>query len=132
MTRTASARTTTRRTLGPIAVGLVVVIAAIIATLAYQSASSAPPFSDVLRGDHGGTPTEADGALPDGVTVFDDQFPGVANLDPDLLKALREAATDTTDSCCRRRRSVSATSASVRVIVGPSWPGRSGWSRSTR
>ncbi len=40
MTRAASARTTTRRTLGPIAVGLVVVTAAIIGTLVYQSASS--------------------------------------------------------------------------------------------
>jgi D-alanyl-D-alanine carboxypeptidase (penicillin-binding protein 5/6) len=40
MTRTASARTTTRRTLRPIAVGLVVVTAAIIGTLVYQSASS--------------------------------------------------------------------------------------------
>jgi zinc D-Ala-D-Ala carboxypeptidase len=28
------------------------------------------------------------------VTVFDDAYPGVANLDPDLLQALREAATD--------------------------------------
>ena len=100
MTRTAPARTTTRRTRRPTAVGLVVVTAAIIEPLVYQSASSsAPSFSEVLRGDHGhgGTPTEADGALPDGVTVFDDEFPGVANLDPDLLKALREAATDAAD-----------------------------------
>jgi D-alanyl-D-alanine carboxypeptidase len=37
---------------------------------------------------------EADGAVPDGVTVFDDEFPAVANLDPDLLGALRRAATD--------------------------------------
>src|SRR4029077_13993673 len=47
MTRTASARTTTRRTLRPIAVGLVVVTAAIIGTLRYQaapsSATSPPP-----------------------------------------------------------------------------------------
>lgn len=42
------------------------------------------------RNDHGG-------ALPDRVTIFDDQYPGVANLDPDLLKALREAATDAAD-----------------------------------
>ena len=42
------------------------------------------------------------------------------------------AAMGTTDSCCRRRRSVSATSASVSVIVGPSSPTRSGWLRSTR
>jgi LAS superfamily LD-carboxypeptidase LdcB len=31
------------------------------------------------------------------VTVFDDGYPGVANLDPDLLQALREAATDAAD-----------------------------------
>jgi LAS superfamily LD-carboxypeptidase LdcB len=28
------------------------------------------------------------------VTVFDHRYPGVANLDPDLLRALRAAATD--------------------------------------
>jgi len=94
MSQTAAARTRTRRTLRTYAVGLVVVTAAIIGTLVYRSASSsAPSFSEVLRGDHGGTTTEADGALPDGVTAFDDQYPGVANLDPDLLQALREAAT---------------------------------------
>lgn len=32
--------------------------------------------------------------LPEGVTVFDSRYPGVANLNPDLLRALREAATD--------------------------------------
>ena len=37
---------------------------------------------------------EADGAIPDGTTVFDDDIPGVANLDPALLGALRQAATD--------------------------------------
>jgi hypothetical protein len=37
---------------------------------------------------------EADGAVPDGVTVFDDDVPAVANLDPDLLADLRRAATD--------------------------------------
>jgi D-alanyl-D-alanine carboxypeptidase len=105
MSQTAAARIATRRTLWPTAVGLVVVTVAIIGTLVYQSASSAAPsFSEVLRGDHGGTTTEADdavteddGALPDGVTVFDDEYPGVANLDPDLLQALREAATDAAD-----------------------------------
>src|SRR5262249_9738892 len=39
MTRTASAPTTTRRTVRPIAAGLVVVAAAIITTLVYPSAS---------------------------------------------------------------------------------------------
>ncbi|HVW42154.1 MAG TPA: M15 family metallopeptidase [Amycolatopsis sp.] len=38
--------------------------------------------------------SEAHGAVPDGVTVFDDEIPAVANLDPDLLAALRKAATD--------------------------------------
>jgi LAS superfamily LD-carboxypeptidase LdcB len=37
---------------------------------------------------------EADGVVPDGVTVFNDNFPAVANLDPDLLAALRQAATE--------------------------------------
>lgn len=31
--------------------------------------------------------------VPDGVTVFDDEIPAVADLDPGLLKALRRAAT---------------------------------------
>jgi len=35
---------------------------------------------------------EADGAVPAGTTVFDDDVPGVAKLDPALLGALREAA----------------------------------------
>jgi len=37
---------------------------------------------------------EADGAVRAGTTVFDDEVPGVANLDPALLGALRRAATD--------------------------------------
>jgi zinc D-Ala-D-Ala carboxypeptidase len=105
MNHTAPARAEARRAPRLVLVGLAVVIAAIIGTLGYQSASSsAPSFSEVRSGDHGGTTTEDggavtedDGALPDGVTVFDDEYPGVANLDPDLLQALREAATDAAD-----------------------------------
>jgi zinc D-Ala-D-Ala carboxypeptidase len=37
---------------------------------------------------------QADGAIPDGTTVFDDEVPGVAKLDSDLLAAVRRAATD--------------------------------------
>ena len=37
---------------------------------------------------------EADGVVPDGTTVFADDIPGVANLDPAMLDALRRAATD--------------------------------------
>jgi hypothetical protein len=47
-----------------------------------------------LPGDHRGSLGEGDGAVPDGTTVFDDGVPGVAKLDPDLLAALRRAATD--------------------------------------
>jgi zinc D-Ala-D-Ala carboxypeptidase len=46
------------------------------------------------RREHGDALGEAGGALPDGTTVFDDGIPGVANLDPALLAALRRAATD--------------------------------------
>ena len=75
--------------------------AAVIGILADQSASSsASSLSDVRRGDRGAAPVERDGvvtgedgALPDRVSVFDDEHPGVANLDPDLLQALRDAAT---------------------------------------
>ena len=50
-----------------------------------------------LRGEHPGALGESDGAVPDGATVFDDEIPGVANLDPALLGALRRAATDAAD-----------------------------------
>jgi D-alanyl-D-alanine carboxypeptidase len=105
MRLTAAARPATPRILWPNAVGLFVVTAAIIGTLANQSASSsAPSFSEVRRAHHSAAPaendgavTQADGALPGGVTVFDDEYPGIANLDPDLLRALREAAIDAAD-----------------------------------
>jgi zinc D-Ala-D-Ala carboxypeptidase len=104
MRQTAASRTTARRTVGPLPVALVIVTAAIIGTLVYRSASSsAPSFGEGLPVDHRGTTTEDgavtkdDGALPDGVTVFDDGYPGVANLDVDLLRSLREAATDAAD-----------------------------------
>ena len=51
------------------------------------------PLAATSRGALG----EADGAVPDGTTVFDDEIPGVANLDPALLGALRQAATDAAD-----------------------------------
>lgn len=94
MSHHAPRSTRTRRSLRPIAAGLLVITTAIIGTLGYQSvSSSASSFGDVLRGDQGGT-TAGDGSLPDGVTVFDDGRAGVANLDPGLLRALRHAARD--------------------------------------
>jgi hypothetical protein len=52
---------------------------------------------DVPRSERRGPLGEADGAVPDGTTVFDDEIPGVANLDPALLGPLRQAATDAAD-----------------------------------
>jgi zinc D-Ala-D-Ala carboxypeptidase len=102
---------------------VLVVIAANAAILGYQWLASSPSTSttatsaiDVLRDaqsglrnedlgpprgesaiPRGGALGEADGSVPDGTTVFDDEIPGVANLDPDLLDALRRAATDASD-----------------------------------
>jgi hypothetical protein len=113
------ARTTTSRSRIRIrrirVAGLLVVIAAIAAALGPQllasSSSTATSPTDVPRSEHRGAlapgapgapgaPSErgalgeADGSVPDGTTVFDSDVPGVANLDPALLGALRRAATD--------------------------------------
>jgi zinc D-Ala-D-Ala carboxypeptidase len=47
-----------------------------------------------LGGDHTGALGVAGGAVPEGVRVFDDEYPAVANLDPALRGALRRASTD--------------------------------------
>lgn len=49
---------------------------------------------DLPRREHRDATGESEGSVPDGTTVFDDDVPGVANLDPDLLAALRKAADD--------------------------------------
>ena len=81
--------------------GLLVVIVAIAAVLAAQWPASSSPTTaspiDALRGEHRGALGEAGGAVPDGTTVFDDELPGVAKLDSDLLGALRQAATHAAD-----------------------------------
>jgi D-alanyl-D-alanine carboxypeptidase len=56
-----------------------------------------PPPGSGGHGERRGALGEADGAVPDGLTVFDEDVPAVANLDPDLLEALRRAATDAAD-----------------------------------
>jgi len=65
-------------------------------TMAPSRSTAASP-ADLPRRELRGALGEADGAVPDGVTVFDDAIPGVAKLDPALLGALRHAATDAKD-----------------------------------
>jgi len=100
------------------AAGLLALVAAIAAALGYQlppaSSPTAASHIDVARtaspsrissrtvspgttsahSEHRRPLGQADGAVPDGTTVYDDGIPGVANLDPALLLALRRAATD--------------------------------------
>jgi D-alanyl-D-alanine carboxypeptidase len=91
--------------------GLLAVIVAFAAALGSKSlvsssltvpSTASPPSSgaspvDRPRNDQRDALGEAGGALPDGTTVFDDEVPGVAKLDPGLLRALRRAATDAAD-----------------------------------
>jgi hypothetical protein len=102
------ARTAARRTRSTILAALVVVGAALVGVFGYpsladSSSSAASPIAaeppaygphDSVPGGPQAAPGAADGVVPDGVTVFDDEYPAVANLDPALLRALRQAATD--------------------------------------
>lgn len=121
---TAEART--RRSRWSALVGLAVIAAAAIATVADQAgpspaptigqqrrgAGAAPPTEAVASGDAApdadGAVTAEDGVLPDGATAFDDQHPGVANLDPALLQALRAATAE-------------AAATGVRLVVNSGW-----------
>ena len=98
MTFCEPARPATRRQRRIPLAWLPVLIATIGAALAF--ALSAPSFSpaaspfDIASTERRGALGVAGGAVPAGTTVFDDDIPGVANLDPALLAALRRAATD--------------------------------------
>jgi hypothetical protein len=59
-----------------------IVVAALAKVLGYR----------LLRIQHGALGKAEHGAVPEGTTVFDDEIPALANLDPELLKALRRAA----------------------------------------
>jgi zinc D-Ala-D-Ala carboxypeptidase len=109
-----SALTKTRRVrIRWIRVAALLVVVAAIAVLGSHwpasSSSTAAPSIPGLRPEHPGPLDEtveaahdgrlgalgeADGAIADGTTVFDDEIPGVAKLDGDLLGALRRAAAD--------------------------------------
>ena len=104
------------------AAGLLGVITVVAAALGWQlpsSSSTAAPQSHVVpkepprppaeaRRDRRDALGEAGGAVPSGTTVFDQHVPGVANLDPALLEALRWAAAD-------------AAAAGVQLVVDSGW-----------
>lgn len=85
-----------------LAVSAVVVILGILAgatTGAHSSTSPAaahagPRQVDASQESATQTGPHQDGSVVGDVSVFDDSHPGVANLDGDLLAAVREAATD--------------------------------------
>lgn len=70
-------------------------------TVTSTTASSSSSSSSSSTGAHRREPPRAlgaaDGAVPDGTTAFADDVPGVANLDPALLAALRRATEDAAD-----------------------------------
>ena len=66
---------------------------AVSSTTATRPVGASPNELPASRDERHGPLGEADGAVPDGTTVFDDWVPGVANLDPVLLAALRRAAS---------------------------------------
>lgn len=113
-----SARTPAHRIRRPLVVGLVAVLAAIIVALGHpllkpssdsatprQDSSPLPPAPalpdrappDSSHRERRGALDETDGVVPDRGTGLDDEIPAVANLDADLLAALRRAAPDAAD-----------------------------------
>jgi len=100
MDNRASRSAPARRTRGIVLVSLVILGGAIGAFVVRPSpVASAPSSSSAAGGPSTGTQTaldEADGVIPDGVaiSVFDEGIPAVGRLDPELLDALRRAATD--------------------------------------
>ncbi|MFA4928447.1 MAG: M15 family metallopeptidase [Patulibacter sp.] len=84
-------------------VGVLVLVAAIVVAVGSRLSASLPSVTalpstavSTLDAFHGGN-GEADGHVPDGTTVFDDDVPAVAKLDRALLDAVRQAATDAAD-----------------------------------
>lgn len=104
-----------RRTLGPLAVVLVLLASTLVGLLVHRTSASwaLPPRAvldavGVLDPGQDGIVDEADGVLPPGATAFDGQHPGIANLDPELLAALRAAA-------------VAAAAEGITVVVNSGW-----------
>ncbi|SBU95797.1 LD-carboxypeptidase LdcB, LAS superfamily [Streptomyces sp. Ncost-T6T-1] len=115
-----SARTSALRFRKPLVIGLVAVLAAIVVALGHPLLKTSPtpssdsaatpgqdsspllpapslsdrPPSHAPHRESRGALDETDGVVPDGATVLDDAVPAVANLDAELLDALRRAARE--------------------------------------
>lgn len=78
--------------------GLLVVIAVFTVLFSYplltSPATSVPSLGAVPRREQLGTLGEADGAIPAGTMLSNNELPGIANLNPALLNALHQAAMD--------------------------------------
>lgn len=90
------------------AIAVVLIGIALLGAVAIRSAGAPPAPGDAAAsavvsdrgGDDRATGT-AGGELPAGASVFDDDLPGVAHLDADLLEAVRGAARDAADEGVR-------------------------------
>ncbi|MEU6388022.1 D-alanyl-D-alanine carboxypeptidase family protein [Streptomyces sp. NPDC046939] len=104
--RSAHTRSSRRRCWPLVVIALIAVVAATATVVGLRTSrpasTSAPPPSTAGPSKkpapraspeaHRGPPDEADGVVPDGVTVFDTTVPAVTRLDPGLRDALRRAA----------------------------------------
>ncbi|HEY8588711.1 MAG TPA: M15 family metallopeptidase [Naasia sp.] len=99
MIDTRAARPRSRRSIRAAVLAATVVVAGttLAGALAAGSSSGERVLLPTLRGIPGigvpGEVGEGDGVLPSGTTVADDRYPGVGRLDPELLGALRRAAS---------------------------------------
>jgi hypothetical protein len=98
MSASKPAQTAGRRTKMTIRAAFVAANVALMGVFIHQalplSSFGTATSSDTPHGALG----ETDGFVPDGVTVFDDDIPAVANLDPALRGALRKAGTVAADN----------------------------------
>jgi len=95
MSHQASARAAARRRRSTILAVIVIVAATLFGyqSLETSSSSAATLPLHAAHVDHSPGEIGGDGEVPDGVTVFDDHVKAVTRLQPDLLRALRRAAT---------------------------------------
>ncbi|MFC4224778.1 M15 family metallopeptidase [Lysinibacter cavernae] len=87
-----------------VGLGIVAIILGIVFCQALSSSSSSDALSTHderwprgTRDEPAGPATTADGILPERASVFSDDLPGVTQLEPNLLAAIRAAASDAAD-----------------------------------